>query len=207
MARPRRIVAESPINTSATPKVQGGNGKRGRGQPTKYRPEYCDKLIDHMKEGGKFGTFCAVIGVADTTVDKWVHDYEEFSATKREAVKLAELWWERLGRRIANGTGPIMLKKRVIKKKTVPVMDKKGNVTMVAEENITESYGPQTGNTGAWVFNMINRFPKEWKQRLAIGGTEGGDIPIKGKINFEGLDDTQLEQLREIALAAEKSGR
>lgn len=70
--------------------------KKKTGRPSKYRPEYCQKLIDHMSEGLSYETFGATIGVCKSTVYLW-EENEEFSEAKSVAWQLYQLFWERMG--------------------------------------------------------------------------------------------------------------
>lgn len=76
------------------------------GQPTKYKPEYCQMLIDHMKEGYSFFTFAAVLGVNPDTVYNWVNLFPEFSEAKRTGLAASVQWWEQLWRAGAAGQIP-----------------------------------------------------------------------------------------------------
>ena len=70
-------------------------------RPTKYKPAYCDLVIEHMAEGASITSFAAEIGVARSSINEWMEQNPEFS----EAVKIAKAkcsaWWERVGRRNA----------------------------------------------------------------------------------------------------------
>ncbi len=71
------------------------------GRPTSYKEEYCDQVIEYMKEGASLTAFAASIGVARSTINEWMGAHEAFS----EAVKIGKAncaaWWEELGRRNA----------------------------------------------------------------------------------------------------------
>lgn len=79
--------------------------KRSVGQPTKYKPEYCEMLIEHMKQGFSYDTFCAVIDVHVDTLYNWEKLYPEYSDAKRKAVMMSRYSWEKMG--IAGMTGKI----------------------------------------------------------------------------------------------------
>lgn len=91
--------------------------KRPVGRPSKYKPEYCDKIIEYckshklterqvvkrtIKDDGSideveeirplppptmFG-FAASIGVCDDTLNQWTKDHPEFSAAVRQAKQI-----------------------------------------------------------------------------------------------------------------------
>jgi hypothetical protein len=70
-------------------------------RPSKYKPAYCDLVIEHMTEGASITSFAAEIGVARSSINEWMEHHEEFS----EAVKIAKAkcaaWWEKKGRTLA----------------------------------------------------------------------------------------------------------
>lgn len=68
--------------------------KRPMGRPTKYKPEYCDALIEHMANGYSFESFGATIGVARDAVFEWAKVHEEFSDAKSRALDKNLLWFE-----------------------------------------------------------------------------------------------------------------
>lgn len=65
------------------------------GQPTKYKPEYCDMLIEHMAQGHSYESFSASIRekypsdkdrhFCRSTVYAWEADNIEFSDAKKQA--------------------------------------------------------------------------------------------------------------------------
>lgn len=60
------------------------NGKTGRavGQPTKYRPEYCEKLIEHMASGLTYNSFAGVVRVARSSIYDWEKVHPEWVEAK-----------------------------------------------------------------------------------------------------------------------------
>lgn len=76
------------------------------GQPSKYKPEFCDMLIEHMKEGLSFDSFAGLIGVNSDTLHEWKRVHPEFSVAKTNGHAAAMLWWEKLGRAAAAGKVP-----------------------------------------------------------------------------------------------------
>lgn len=56
--------------------------KRSAGQPTKYKPEYCEMLIEHMSKGKPFQTFAAKIKVKRSTLYNWASEIPEFAEAK-----------------------------------------------------------------------------------------------------------------------------
>lgn len=58
--------------------------KNKGGRPSSYKPEYCQKLIQHMARGYPFTTFCLECDpvVNPDTLYEWLATHEEFSEAK-----------------------------------------------------------------------------------------------------------------------------
>lgn len=65
---------------------------------SEFKPEYCKQLIDHMKEGNSFASFCVEIGIARQSGYRWVQTHDDFYEAKRIADAAYEVWWERAGK-------------------------------------------------------------------------------------------------------------
>lgn len=144
--------------------------KKKNGRPTKFKVEYCDKLIEHMSKGYSFETFGPSIGVATSSTYRWLtdeasddektkHNKEMFREAKKRATDECRLFWERMGIGGAMGRIPGF------------------NVT-------------------AWIFNMKNRFT--WRDKVETVGEvkvkpyiierPGGDS-IELGLDAEGLNE------------------
>ena len=77
--------------------------KRPVGRPSKYRPEYCDMVVDHMSEGASLTSFAAEIDVSRETISEWTRVHPEFSVAVKKGKAKCAAWWERLGRTGAMG--------------------------------------------------------------------------------------------------------
>lgn len=77
---------------SDTPKKE----KRAVGRPSKYKPEYCEKLIAHMADGYTFDTFMPE--VSNDTLFEWLKLHPEFAEAKKAALKHSKKWWLSMGR-------------------------------------------------------------------------------------------------------------
>ena len=56
------------------------------GRPSKYDPEYCQKVIEAGNQGFSLTAFAGQIGVCRDTITEWVKVHEDFSlAVKRHA--------------------------------------------------------------------------------------------------------------------------
>lgn len=53
--------------------------KRRRGQPTAYRPEYCEMVIEDMAQGYSLTAFAGKIRVSRDTVYEWIKQHADFS--------------------------------------------------------------------------------------------------------------------------------
>jgi hypothetical protein len=73
------------------------------GRPPKYKPEYCEQLVEWMKQGNSFYTFGVRCDppVCWDTLKEWANVYQEFSAAKRLGRQFEMKWWDDLHRRCA----------------------------------------------------------------------------------------------------------
>jgi hypothetical protein len=70
-----------------------------RGRPSKYQPEYCDRVIELGKQGMSIVEMACDIGVHRETLEKnWPAEHPEFSEAFARARDEAQAWWERIGR-------------------------------------------------------------------------------------------------------------
>jgi hypothetical protein len=75
------------------------------GRPTKYKPEYCDAVVEHCKNGSSLTSFAASIDVCRDTISEWVSAYPAFSVSVKKAKAHCAAWWEQQAREGATGTG------------------------------------------------------------------------------------------------------
>lgn len=73
------------------------------GRPTVYKPEYCEMLIEHMRNGASFDTFGVVIGVSKDTLYDWVERHQEFLDAKKVAFDESKKCWENIMYQQATG--------------------------------------------------------------------------------------------------------
>ena len=71
--------------------------KRKIGRPDDYKPEYCQKLIDHMTGGLSIEAFAALIPCSKATIYNWVKIYPEFLNAKKIGEGYSRLFWEKAG--------------------------------------------------------------------------------------------------------------
>jgi hypothetical protein len=65
--------------------------------PSDYDPKYCAMLIEHMAEGLSYETFAAKIGSCRSTLYNWEKQFPEWLDTKKKALEISQLWWEKAG--------------------------------------------------------------------------------------------------------------
>lgn len=111
------------------------------GRPTKYTPEYCEQLIEHMAGGLSYESFAGLLRVSKQTLYTWEKQYPDFLDAKEVGVEACRLHWEKLGVEYA--------------------------VTKSESESDGEfrSSKSESLNSTVWSLNMRNRFPKEWRDR------------------------------------------
>lgn len=68
------------------------------GRPTKYKPEFCDKVIELAKVGASKAEMALELDIAYSTFDVWQNDIPEFSDAVKRAERISQGWWEREGR-------------------------------------------------------------------------------------------------------------
>jgi transposase len=72
--------------------------KNKGGRPTKYKEEYCDKVIEVMREGASKVEFCAEIGISYNTFLSWQDENPEFMTSVKTGDMMCQAWWEKKGR-------------------------------------------------------------------------------------------------------------
>lgn len=69
-------------------------GKRKAGQPTHFKIEYCEALVDHMRGGKSFRSFAAKLDKHWDTLYDWVKSHPEFSDAKKRGDAVCLDFWE-----------------------------------------------------------------------------------------------------------------
>jgi transposase-like protein len=67
---------------------------RPKGPPTKYKPAYCDEVIEFLAKGHSVAAFAGHISVNRDTVYEWAEQHPEFKAAKDIGINAATKWWE-----------------------------------------------------------------------------------------------------------------
>lgn len=73
------------------------------GRPSKFKPEYCSKLINHMSGGLSYQSFPAVVDTCIKTLYEWEQSYPEFLHAKNIGRQKQQLYFEETGRRAIEG--------------------------------------------------------------------------------------------------------
>lgn len=68
------------------------------GRPTKYKPEFCDKIIEVGEEGGWLSEMAEACDVHRNTFDVWADAHPEFLEALTRAKQKAQAWFEKKGR-------------------------------------------------------------------------------------------------------------
>jgi len=95
----------APKKTTKPKKKAPVKKKRAEGRPTKYKPEYCDRLIEHMATGMSFETFAAEVDVCFDTLYEWQNKHPAFSDAHKKGRARLHKFWEKLG--LAGAMGKI----------------------------------------------------------------------------------------------------
>ena len=104
---------------------------------SKYKPEFCEQLIEHMSKGYSYESFASKAKVYRTTLYDWENSHPEWCEAKEEAFLQCLLWWESQG---IEG----LWSETEYNEKGKPTKSKSINSTL-------------------WIFNMKNRF--KWRDK------------------------------------------
>jgi transcriptional regulator with XRE-family HTH domain len=80
--------------------------KKKIGKPTKYKPEYCQMLIDHMSQGLSYESFAAILGVARSSLYEWEKMFPAYSDSKSIGKEKLLLFFEKMGLEAMTGQIP-----------------------------------------------------------------------------------------------------
>lgn len=68
------------------------------GRPTDYRPEYCEKVIELLKQGASIEEIGLELDCGYSTVYQWMKDHPEFSQAIKKGREFSHGWWLKEGR-------------------------------------------------------------------------------------------------------------
>lgn len=159
------------------------------GRPTKYKPEYCEALIQHMENGNSFWSFAAEVDVCFQTLDDWCGAHPEFLESKRRGMSKLLRFDEKIAR--AGSTGQLKRHARTIK--TSEQMP--DGTTQTKEETIYDS--AQFSQTYQ-IFLMKNRYPRMYRDKIQVESSSGDDAKKLGTVLQEVMNDPALAAAAKI---------
>ena len=72
--------------------------KRPVGRPSKYKPEYCERIIELGKQGYSHAELAADLEVDKHSMYRWAEQHEEFRTALHAAKTYEQAWFEREAR-------------------------------------------------------------------------------------------------------------
>ncbi len=127
-----------PLTKAGNPRKRPARQDEGR--PTKYKPEYCQMLIEHGKKGLSFDSFAGAIGISRETLFDWARDITEFSDAKRQCTEFSRSFWDSKALEALSEKNEYDERGRVI------------NSTRI--------------NPTVLIFNLKNRFRDQWRDQV-----------------------------------------
>lgn len=76
------------------------------GRPTKYKPEFCDVVIEVGEEGETLVGMAEACDVDRATLNNWMEEHPEFFSAVKRGLQKSQAWWERQGRLATFGATP-----------------------------------------------------------------------------------------------------
>ena len=76
------------------------------GQPTLYRPEFCQRIIEMGKYGASKAEMALELDICRASFDNYEKNHPEFLEAVNKAVQLSQGWWEKNGRIATFGAVP-----------------------------------------------------------------------------------------------------
>lgn len=73
------------------------------GRPTKYKPEFCDRVIELGSQGMGKCEIAAELDCAFHTFEAWQEEHPEFLQAVKAALRKSQAWWEARGREATFG--------------------------------------------------------------------------------------------------------
>jgi transposase len=82
----------------AKPKPEISVEKRPVGRPTKYRPEFCERVIEMGKYGASKHEMAAKLDIHYDNFKEWQEKHPEFHVAVKQSLYYSQAWWEENGR-------------------------------------------------------------------------------------------------------------
>ena len=67
------------------------------GRPTKYKPEFCNLVVEWGRQGKSKAWICAELEIVDQTYRNWCEVHPDFLEAMELSTKKAQQWWEDAG--------------------------------------------------------------------------------------------------------------
>ncbi|UXN34716.1 helix-turn-helix domain-containing protein [Avibacterium paragallinarum] len=161
---------------------------KGRGQPTKYKPEYVTQVEKLCLLGATDKDIANFFEVSESTLNNWKNEYPEFL----ESIKKGKL--------LADANVADSLYKRALGYEA-PDVDIRVIENKIVETPLIKHYPPDPTSAIFW---LKNRQPDKWrdKQIQEISGADGNAIQVemKKEIDLSVYSDDELRLLRELKL-------
>lgn len=148
--------------------------KKKMGRPSKYDPEFCVQLIDHMKQGKSLRAFAAKVNVTEDTIHRWLKERRDFSEARKRGEPWLEDFYIRMGQGIATGTlNRVASEEPVLGPDGQPRVDPRTGEVLIRRE-----YERAHTNPTAWIFLCKNMLG--WRDRRDVnhGGQPDG-VPVQ----------------------------
>lgn len=87
---------QAPQVKAAEPKKE--KPKRKIGRPSKYKPEFCQKVLELALDGGGWADYAAEFNIDRRTLYDWADAHPEFSSALSRAKVLEQCWWQDAGK-------------------------------------------------------------------------------------------------------------
>lgn len=138
--------------------------KRGRGQPTKYRPDRLDEVRAWVRAGYTREDISVQLNVSVAQMCVWMQKYPEFfDAMNAERMRADSRVAESLYQRATGQT----------RKTTRKVVTKEDGT-----QEIHETYETLPPDVNAQRYWLNNRAPKVWRERSEVTGADGAPIAV-----------------------------
>ena len=101
----KRAFAEAEVNKfeSNLPNQQIERLKKKLGRPSKYDPQFCELVVEIMKQGKSIASVACAIGVSRKILYEWAEAHKNFRDALDLGKDLAQQYWENLSQDMSNG--------------------------------------------------------------------------------------------------------
>lgn len=160
--------------------------KTGRPVTKPFKLEYCQLLVDHMKEGFSFDSFGATALCGKDQLYLWADVYPEFSEAKRLGTSLSLKFYETLAKMQATGQlRSLKSETPILDSNNRPVMDEHGKPLVKKE------YEWRSGSSQMLTLMLKNMHNWREKKDVNVGGQVDAP-PVR--MSFSGLTVEQMKK-------------